>query len=216
MVVAPDGDLGAVPWLAGTGLDLDDAIGDLGNFQLEQPLDETRVGAADDDLGTFGGLANLDDVRLDAVAWNRPLEGHLLCLGKQRLHAPEVEQRVPLIGLLDDAGDDVALAVCVLLELAVTLGLADALAHHLTEGLGGDAAHLFLLRRVVALVDPVAVFVDVVGREGELHRVGVDLDHHLVGRRRTTLVRRRQGVDEHVEQRVDGDVLLVGQHPYCF
>ena len=100
-----------------------------------------------------------------------PLERHLLGLRQQRLDAAEVEQRVAAVGLLDDAGDDVALAVGVLLELAVALDLADALAHHLAERLGGDAAELLRLRRVVALVDPVAVLVEVVGGERELHRV---------------------------------------------
>ena len=95
----------------------------------------------------------------------RTLERHLLGLRQQALDPTEVEQRVAGVGLLDDAGDDVALAVRVLLELAVALGLADALAHHLAEGLRGDAAHLLLLGRVVALVDPVAVLVDVVGDE---------------------------------------------------
>ena len=45
VVVAPHGDLGAVPWLAGAGLDLDDAVGDLGHLELEQPLDQAGVGA---------------------------------------------------------------------------------------------------------------------------------------------------------------------------
>src|SRR5690606_14730357 len=35
-----DGDLGAVPGLAGHGLDLDDALGDLGDLDLEEALDE--------------------------------------------------------------------------------------------------------------------------------------------------------------------------------
>ena len=41
-----DGDLGAVAGLAGQGLDLDDPLGDLGHFELEQPPDEVRVRAA--------------------------------------------------------------------------------------------------------------------------------------------------------------------------
>ena len=135
-----------MPWLAGAGLDLDDAVGDLGHLELEQPLDEAGVGAADDDLRALGGLADLDDVGLDAVARLGALVRHLLGLRQQRLDPTEVEQRVAAVGLLDDAGDDVALAVGVLLELALALGLADALAHHLAEGLGGDAAELFLLR----------------------------------------------------------------------
>ena len=90
--------------------------------------------------GPLAVLRHLDDVRLRAVAGLRPLVRHLLGLRQQRLDPAEVEQRVAAVGLLDDAGDDVALAVGVLLELALALDLADALAHHLAERLGGDAA----------------------------------------------------------------------------
>ena len=62
---------------------------------------------------------------------------------------PEVEQRVALVALLDDAGDDVALAAGVLLVLALALGLADALAHDLLGRLRGDAPEV--VGRVVAL-----------------------------------------------------------------
>ena len=44
VVVRPDRDLRAVAGLAGAGLDLDDAVGDLGHLELEQPLDEARDG----------------------------------------------------------------------------------------------------------------------------------------------------------------------------
>ena len=64
VIVAPHSDLGAVPWFAGTGPDLDDAIGDLGNLELEQPLDQTGMGTADHDLRALGSLAHFDDVRL--------------------------------------------------------------------------------------------------------------------------------------------------------
>ena len=216
VVVRPDGDLGAVTGLAGAGLDLDDAVGDLGHLELEQPLDQTRVGARHDDLGALGRLAHLDDVRLRAVAGVRTLVGHLLGLRQQGLDATEVEQRVPGVGLLDDAGDDVALAVGVLLELAVALDLADALAHHLTERLGGDPAELFLLGRVVALVDPVAVLVEVVGGEREVHRHRIDLDDDLVGSTGASLVGAGKGVDEHVQEVVLRHALLLGEEANGF
>ena len=127
-VVRPDGDLRAVPGLAGAGLDLDDAVGDLGHLELEQPLDEAGVGAGHDDLRALGRLAHLDDVGLEPGVGLGPLVGHLLGLGQQRLDPAEVEQRVAAVGLLDDAGDDVALAAGVLLVLQLALGLADALA----------------------------------------------------------------------------------------
>ena len=92
--------------------------------------------------GPFGRAPHLDDVRLEAGAGLGPLVGHLLGLGQQGLDLAQVEQGVAAVALLDDAGDDVALAVGVLLELALALGLADPLVHHLAEGLGGDAAEV--------------------------------------------------------------------------
>ena len=139
LVVGPDRDLGAVPGLAGAGLDLDDAVGDLGHLELEEPLDETRVGAADDDLRALRRLADLDDVGLQAAVGLGTLVRHLLGLGQQRLDPTEVEQRVASVALLDDAGDDVALATGVLLVLHLPVDLAQALHHHLAEGLRGDA-----------------------------------------------------------------------------
>ena len=109
-VVRPHGDLGAVAGLARRRLDLHHAGGDLGHLELEEPLDQPGVGAADHDLGTLGGLADLDDVRLEACAVLVALVGDLLRLGQQRLHLAEVEQCVPVVGLLDDPGDDVTLA----------------------------------------------------------------------------------------------------------
>src|SRR4029079_9032440 len=85
VVVAPHGDLRAVPRLTRAGLDLDDAVGDLGHFQFEEPLDQTGVRAADDDLWALGGLADLHDVGLDPTARLGAFELHLLGLGQQRL-----------------------------------------------------------------------------------------------------------------------------------
>ena len=67
------------------------------------------------------------------------------------------------------------------------------------------------LRRVVALVDPVAVLVEVVGGERELHRLRVDLDDDLVGGAGAPLVGRGQRVDEDVQQRVLRQTLLLGE-----
>ena len=163
------------------------------------------------DLGALGGAAHLDDVGLQPGVRLGALVGHLLGLGQQGLDLAEVEQRVAAVALLDDAGDDVALAVGVLLELALALGLADALVHHLAERLGGDAAEV--ARGVVARVDPVAVLVDVVGDDLDVHRVGVDLDLGLVGRVGPALVGRDQGVGQHLQQRLDRDALLGGEEP---
>ncbi len=50
-LVAHDGDLRAVAGLARDVLDLDEAVGDLRDLELEELLDELGVAAADDDLG---------------------------------------------------------------------------------------------------------------------------------------------------------------------
>ena len=47
VVVRRDRDLRAVARLAGDGLELDDAVDQLGHLELEQPLHEAGVGAAD-------------------------------------------------------------------------------------------------------------------------------------------------------------------------
>ena len=100
------------------------------------------MGAADDDLGALGRLAHLDDVGLEPGAVLVALVGDLLGLGQQGLDLAEVEQGVAVVALLDDAGDDVALAAGVLLVLEVALGLADALEDDLLGRLGGDAAEV--------------------------------------------------------------------------
>ena len=196
--------------LAGAGLDLDDAVGDLGHLELEQPLDETGVGAADDDLGALGGLADLDDVGLDPGAGLGALVGHLLGLGQQRLDPAEVEQRVAGVGLLDDAGDDVALAAGVLLVLHLALGLADALGHHLLRGLRGDATEV-VGRDVELVADGLAVLVELLGDHPDLAGVGVDRDPGVLVRVGHALVGRLERVGERAEQRVDRDAPVGGQ-----
>ena len=168
------------------------------------------VGAAHDDLGALGGLADLDDVGLHPGAGLGPLVGHLLGLGQQRLDPTEVEQRVAAVALLDDAGDDVALAAGVLLVLHLALGLADALAHHLLGGLRGDAAEV-VGRDVELVADRLAVLVELLGHHPDLAGVGVDGDPGVLVGAGHPLVGRLEGVGERAEQRVDRDALVGGQ-----
>jgi hypothetical protein len=58
-----DGDLGAVTGLAGEGLDLDGAVGDLGDLELEEAADKLRAAAAEDDLGAAGVLFSISSSR---------------------------------------------------------------------------------------------------------------------------------------------------------
>ena len=65
---------------------------------------------------------------------------HLLGARQERLDPTEVDEHVVAVArLLDDAGDDLALAVDVLLVHDRALGLADPLLDDLLRGLRGDA-----------------------------------------------------------------------------
>ena len=147
---------------------------------------------ADHDLGSLGRLADLDDVRLQPGPVLVALVGDLLGLGEERLHLPEIEERVPVVRLLDDAGDDVPLAAGVLLVLEVPLDLADALEDHLLGRLGRDPTEV--VRGVVQLADDIALFVELLAVDADLPGVGIDRDHSLLRGVRTTLVGHHQGV----------------------
>ena len=183
-------------------------LDDLGHLELEEPLDEARVGAADDDLGALGRLANLDDVGLEAGSVLVALVGHLLGLGQQGLDLAEVEQGVAVVALLDDAGHDVALAPGVLLVLQVPLGLADALQDDLLGRLGGDAAEV--VRGVVPLPHDVAVLVELLAVDPDLTGVGVDGDTASSAASGHALVGGDERVGQGVEQGVDADALVAG------
>ena len=180
--------------LARDRLDLDHTVDELRNFELEQAPHETGVRARHDDLRALRGLADLDDVRLHARAVVVAVARNLLGLRQQRLDPAEVEQRVARVGLLDDAGDDVAFAAGVFLVLHLALGLANALQDHLLGRLRGDAAEVG--GRVVPLAGDVAVFVELLRDHADLAGLDVDLDQRLLGGVGHALVRG----DERVRQ----------------
>jgi hypothetical protein len=61
-----DSDLRAVTGLARDAADLDEAVGDLRDLELEQRLDQLRVAAGDDHLRPLRAGAHLGDDGLDA------------------------------------------------------------------------------------------------------------------------------------------------------
>ena len=142
--VGDDGDLRAVAGLAGDADDLDQLVGDLRHLELEQALDQLRAAAGDDDRRAFGRVGDVGDDRLDPHPVVVALVVDLLGLGQQRLDPlAQLNQRVALVGLLDDAGDQLADPVLVLVVHHLPLGLADPLQNHLLGGLGGDPAEVF-------------------------------------------------------------------------
>src|SRR4051812_26954438 len=157
--VRDDRDLRAVAGLARDVGDLHQAVGDLRDLELEQLLDQLGVAARDDDRRALGGGRDLLDDRLDPLRVVVALAVDLLGLRQQRLDAlAQLDQRVARVGLLDDAGDELADPVAVLLEHHVALRLADALQDDLLGRLGGDAPEV--VRGDVLLVDLVAVLLE--------------------------------------------------------
>ncbi len=139
-----DGDLRAVAGLTGDADDLDQLVGDLRHLELEQALDQLRAAARDDDRRPFGRVGDVGDHRLDPHPVVVALVVDLLGLGQQRLDPlAQLDQRVALVGLLDDPGDQLADPVLVLVVHHLPLGLADPLQDHLLCGLGGDPAEVF-------------------------------------------------------------------------
>ena len=110
-VVADDADLGADPGIAGGGLDLDDAVVNLGHFLREQLLHEVGVGARQEDLRPARFAADRHDQAADAVADADHFARDLLVAADDALGAAKVDHDVAEFDALDDAGDDLAGAV---------------------------------------------------------------------------------------------------------
>src|SRR5262249_6995435 len=214
-----------VPRLASDRLDLDDAVLDLGDLELEQLLQQPGVRPAHDDLRALRPAADLGDVRLEPFAAAVRLRRDLLRLREEGLHLAEVEQRVAALGLLHDAGHDVALATCELLVGHLALRVAELLEDHLLRRLRADPAfevvgdgdlllgeHLHLDALTVLRLDLLEGLLE----HAHLARLRVDLgpepDEVVVGvgmlllpRR---LVRRGHRLFEALQDRLEADPLL--------
>ena len=131
---------------------------------------------------------------------------HLLRLGQEGLDLAEIEQRVPLIGLLDDPGDDVTLAAGVLVVLHLAFGFTDPLQDHLLGGLRRDTPEV--LRRVVPFLDDVTVFVELLRDHMDLAGLDVDLDERLVRGVGHPLICGDQRICQRLEHDLDGNALF--------
>ena len=206
VIVRRHRDLAAVTGFARQGLDLHDAVGDLGHFDFEELGHQRRVGAAHHDLGTLVGLAHFDDVDLDARAVLVAFESDLLGLGQQRFHPTEVEQRVAVVVLLHRARDDVAFAIRELFVHLTSLDVSNELHQDLLGGLGRDASEV--LGRGVPLARDVALDVEFQSPDLDLAGLGIDLHFGVFGRVGTALVGGEERVGEGDEQLPFVDVLV--------
>ena len=202
------------------GDDADDAFVDLGDLGLEELVDEARIGAREDDLRAAGLAVDVLHVGDDAIAGTVGLARRLLAERQDALGATEVDDDVvALLEAPDDAADELALAVLVLVEDDVALGVAHALEEHLLGGLGGDAAEL--AARLLEL-EQIAELLVLLGGLLRVVRVPEDLEAELLAelglepapsgrpRARSRARARRRIVDHgHVLEEVDLPGVLV-------
>jgi hypothetical protein len=132
----------AATGLARRGLDRDDPLVDLGHFLREELREEVDRGAREHDLSALGVVVDVEHVGADAVAGAVVLARHLLLDREHRLRPAEVDDQGALLEAPHDAVHDLALAVLVLVEDDVALGVANALDDHLLGGLREDAAEV--------------------------------------------------------------------------
>src|SRR5687767_1302623 len=132
------GDLGARSRLARDTDDLHLAVVDLRHLELEQALHQILVRTADHDLWPAQSASDLDDHDLAMLADEVALVRRLVGAWQDRLGLAELHDRGARLEPADLAVDDVALAVRVLREHLLALGLAQGLLDHLLGGLRAD------------------------------------------------------------------------------
>jgi hypothetical protein len=178
-VAADHADLGARTRVTGGGLDLDDAVVDLGHFLREELLHELGVGAAQEDLRTTVLTLDLQDQRADTLAHADGFTRDLLIAADDTLSAAQVDDHMTEFDRLDHAGDDFARAVLELGVLAVALGIAHLLEDDLLGALRVDAAQINRGQRVDDIVADLGALLQLLGLlEVDLLEVVLDhLDH---------------------------------------
>ena len=135
-------DLCAGAGVAGDRFDLDQAVVNLRHFHGKQLRHEDRVGTGEENLRAAGFFAHIVDVGADPVADLGLLALDQLITAQHGLGPAEVEVDVAVLNTLDQAGDDLTLAVLEFLVLLLALGGANLLHDHLLGRLGGDPAQV--------------------------------------------------------------------------
>ena len=152
-VIRGDGDLRPASRLASHGLDLDDALVNLGNLLLEGLLEKARMRAGQDDLRSLARHVHVEHVSANAVLRAVALARNLLFFGENCVNVgPELNDQVLALEAGDDPGDDFFLAVLELVEDDLALRIAELLHEVLLGGLRGDTpvAGIDFLEEIVA------------------------------------------------------------------
>src|SRR5436309_3485659 len=158
IVTGRDGDFGAAPRLARRGADLDDLLLNLRHFELEQGLDEQRVGAGQDQPRPLRGLLDALQDRPNRVTLVEVLAVVLLAVGDDGFGFTKFRQHHHDLAALDLLGlpqQELADFVGELFADPGALALAHPLDDALLRGLHGGAPERleghFLLEHVADL-----------------------------------------------------------------
>ena len=176
------------------------------NPVLLEPVMQVEIAVPNDATAKITGIVSQ---RRGQIQGFEPREGdaivvtgrikHYAPQGKTQLYATKIEQGVLGVGLLHNARNNVAFAVCILFKLAIAFYFTNALAHDLAECLSGNSTEVGLVWRVIALVDPVAIVINVVCSERDVHVFRVDSHDDFFGCARTLFVRRSKRLYQHLQ-----------------
>src|SRR5262249_46687085 len=126
-ILRVNGDLGAPSGFTRALANLHDAFIDLRHFLFEQLAQEFVGGPRKHDREAFFREIDVEDQGADAVALTVALVGYLVLLGQDRLGAPEIDDHILALEPLNDARNDLALAILELVVNLFALGVADML-----------------------------------------------------------------------------------------
>ena len=141
--IAPHGYLRTASWIARNRHDLDRTVGNFGNFQLEQTLDQPLGRSRENHLRAFGRLLDVEHVGANEIVDAISFAGNLLVEIHHRFVAPfERDVHVALLVTLHGSRNQVVELTHVLVVNRVSLGLANALHDDLLGSLRRDASEI--------------------------------------------------------------------------
>jgi hypothetical protein len=141
-------------------------------------------------------LANIEQIHLEPLAVLVALVGHLLARGQDRLDPTQIYDRHAAVGLLDNAGNDVAHPLPVLLEQLRVVHLVEALVEGLAHHLGRYAREV------------VGCYVLPVLHHPEVARLPIEDHPGPLFCPLAVLVGSEQGLLEHTRYRIERDALV--------
>ena len=164
VVVALSGNLCTLARDAGNAAQTDKAVGNLGDFGLEQTLQECRTGATQEDFRVSVGIVHAVDDGAHGVSLMEEVAGNLLTLRQQQLVVLIVnEKRLVLPSLIDFGRDNLAHAILVFVVERVVFEFEHFARQRLAERQDGAAAKLSKLDGLTHFFAHFVIFVDFVG-----------------------------------------------------